>query len=87
MADEVFSLVLTEIDVSTPASSRGTLYDSREWKIFIPSVNRTILISDYSYNTFDCNSCGSSRGERITSLNTCSVNGTMQQANAVRVNK
>jgi len=65
------------------------LPDTYEWKVYIPAVNRTLIINKYGYMTFKCNSCFpvSPRENKKRSLSTCEVNGVESNVNDVRVDK
>lgn len=65
------------------------LIDTAEWKVYIPSVNKTLLINNYGYSTFKCNACFpvSPPSNKIHSLSTCSVNGVTTYVHQVDVQK
>lgn len=69
------------------AGPDGALSDQYEWVIYLPSVNKTIELSDYDYSSYNCNKCGLRRGTPIRSLATVYVNSVKRSAGDIRVYK
>lgn len=66
----------------------SSLTDNYEWRLYIPSINRTIHIFNYGYNTYRCsNGCGFKRGEEVKSLSTCTVDNETQKAADIKIYK
>ncbi len=67
----------------------GYLSDKYDWVVYIPSVNKTVRINNYGYNTFKCNRCFpySPPSNKTRSLSTCSVNGQTVNARDVVITK
>jgi hypothetical protein len=63
------------------------LYDDHEWKIYIPSLNRTLYISYYGYRTFSCNKCFLNKGEEGKALATCKLEDRIQDVGNLRIEK
>lgn len=87
LPDGTFSLELREPHLSSQFGHDASLYDAHEWKIYIPSVNKTIFIHNYGYNSYRCNGCGFRRGEEVKSLSTCSVNDSTKKVDDIRIYK
>ncbi len=70
-------------------SSGEGLPDTYEWKVYIPSVNRTLIIDNYGYKTYKCNRCfpASPPENKKRSLSTCSVNGVETNVREIKVYK
>lgn len=72
-----------------PISGPSILPDHYEWKIFIPSVGKTYVLTDYKYRKYKCNKCFPvSPGSNINkALATCNVNGVSTDAQNIRITK
>ncbi len=88
MPDRPFCLVLKR-PPSTNAYGGGynLSFGAYEWKLYIPAVNKTILITNYGYQTYNCNPCGIRKGKEIRSLSTCSVNDSTKNVDDIRIYK
>lgn len=95
-----FSQVTREEQIDTVESSWGTdtiyyfrtrsgsiLHDSHYWKLYIPSINRTLYLSDYGYRTYDCNRCAFRRSTPERAAQTAIFNGQRQDVGNLRVDK
>jgi hypothetical protein len=67
----------------------SSLPDYYEWKIFIPSVGRSYVLTNYSYKTYKCNRCFpvSPRSNKERSITTCNVNGIESSAHDIHIVK
>lgn len=83
----VFHLNIDGNYTLSPHAGGSTLSDEHEWKIFIPAVNKTILISNYGYRTYTCNKCAFSKNEKTRSLSTCTINGKTESVHDIRIYK
>lgn len=63
----------------------SSLNDNHEWKLYIPSINRTVLIYNYGYNTYKCGGCTLKKGDRVASLSTCSVDDSTKRVDNIVV--
>ena len=60
------------------------LFDSYEWELYIPSVNRRVRIYNYKYTNFKCSACFPvERADRATTLHSCNVNDSGMRAQNV----
>ncbi len=84
----IFLLNARQNGVVAPPNTVGAAFsDQHEWKIYIPSVNKTILISDYGYSTYSCNNCLFDKSDKVRSLSTCSVDGITESAQKIKIHK
>ena len=69
------------------AVGNASLPDTYEWRIYIPGVNKTILLSDYDYSSYNCNKCGLRRGTPLRTLSTVYVNSVKRSVGEIKIYK
>lgn len=69
------------------ATGNTSLPDNYEWRIYIPAVNKTILLSDYDYSSYNCNKCGLKRGTPLRTLSTVYVNAVKRSVGEIKIYK
>lgn len=95
-----FSQITREEQLDTVETNWGTdsiyyfrtkngdiLRDTHQWKLYIPAINRTLYLSDYSYRSYDCNKCAFRRSTPERALHTAIFNGQRQEVTNLRVDK
>lgn len=61
------------------------LRESKDWKVYIPSVNRTYYIYGYKFHKTYCKSCA--KRVEVYNLDSCWVNDTMYDASSITFSK
>lgn len=78
---------MLQVKDNISVTGNASLPDAHEWKIYIPGVNQTILISDYDYSSYNCNKCGLRRGTPIRTLATVYVNSVKRSVGELKIYK
>ncbi len=63
------------------------LSDLHDWKLYIPAINRTVRIYNYTYNTYRCGGCRPGRGMKVSSLANCNVDDSIKNASNIVIYK
>jgi len=85
MLDDGSAMLQVKDNISVTGNE--SLPDTYEWKIYIPAVNQTILLSDYDYSSYNCNKCGLRRGTPIRTLATVYVNSVKRSVGELKIYK
>lgn len=78
---------MLQVKDNISVTGNESLSDSYEWKVYIPAVNQTILLSNYDYSSYNCNKCGLRRGTPIRTLATVYVNSVKRSVGELKIYK
>lgn len=62
---------LVSVDTTT-VEDYLRLSATHKWKVYLPAVNRELIVAGYTYKKMECKSCG--RKTHVDALTSCKVN-------------
>jgi hypothetical protein len=65
------------------ALAGSTLSADYDWEIYIPSVNKRVRLSNYTFLTYTCHKCPRGNDEQVSSIAAVAQNGTFVSVDAV----